>query len=175
MLPVLATPRLALRPVADCDLDAVWRLLTDADVRRYLCDDKLFDRATVAGIIADCMAHAPAGMGMWVALHDGGFAGIVALKPVIPDMVDCAPHLRGEVEPTIALSPELWGKGLAGEALGAVLRHGFETLDFPRIAAVCDVPNLASARMLGRAGFRGTGEYPGVYYRILTWMLDRPN
>jgi len=172
MLPTLTTPRLVLRPAAEGDLDAVWRLLTLPDVKRYLCDDKLLPREVVASILADHIAAAEQGMGMWIVNHDGTFAGIAALKPVAAVLAELIPSLGGEVEPTIALDPALWGRGLAGEALGAVLAHGFGAICLPRIAGVCDAPNEASARMLARAGFRETGEHPGVYYRVKTWVKE---
>jgi ribosomal-protein-alanine N-acetyltransferase len=173
VLPALHTPRLVLRPVAQDDVEDVWRLLTLPDVRRYLCDDRVLPRETVGGIVADHIAVAPQGLGMWILLHEGRFAGIAGLKHVAQVLVDIVPSLAGEVEPTVALDPALWGRGLAGEALGAVLAHGFATLGLSGIAGVCDVPNLASARMLARAGFRETGEFQGVFYRVTTWRLER--
>jgi RimJ/RimL family protein N-acetyltransferase len=172
MLPTLTTPRLVLRPATEADLDQLWQLLILPDVKRYLCDDKLLPREVVAGILADHLAAADEGMGMWIALHGGAFAGIAGLKPVAQVLVDLIPALGGEVEPTIALDPGLWGRGLAGEALEAVLAHGFGTLGLARIAGVCDAPNLASARMLARAGFREIGEFPGVHYRVKTWSKE---
>ncbi len=172
MLPALTTPRLMLRPATEAELDALWRLLILPDVKRYLCDDKLLPREVVADILAEHLAAADKGMGMWIATHDGGFAGIAALKPVADVLVALIPALGGEVEPTIALHPALWGRGLAGEALNAVLAHGFGTLGLARIAGVCDAPNIASARMLARAGFREIGEFPGVHYRVRTWSKE---
>lgn len=173
MLPILTTPRLVLRPAAAADLDAVWALLVDPDVRRYLCDDKVLPRETVAGILAECLALAPQGMGMWIVENDGAMAGLASLKPVPDVLTALIPALAGEVEPTVALHPGFWHRGLAGEALAAVLGHGFAALALPRIAALCDVPNTASARMLARAGFRGTGEHPGLHYRLLSWIRAR--
>lgn len=174
MLPVLRTPRLMLRPVVEGDVDDVWRLLTDPDVRRYLCDDQVLARATVAAIVAEHLALAERGLGLWVIEHEGAMAGIAGLKTVAAVLAALVPSLDGEIEPTIALWPAFWRRGLAGEALGAVLAHGFATLGLARIAGVCDAPNLDSARMLARAGFRETGEFPGVHYRVKTWTLDRP-
>lgn len=173
MLPCLNTPRLVLRPAGDGDVDGLCQMLGLPEVRRYLCDDKVLPREVVAGFVAENERLAPRGMGLWVVTHDGRPAGLASLKPVPQVLVDLVPHLEGEVEPTVALEPSLWGKGLASEMLGAVLAHGFATLGLPRIAAVCDVPNVASARMLNRAGFRRTGEHPGVFYRVVTWTLER--
>jgi ribosomal-protein-alanine N-acetyltransferase len=174
MLPVLTTPRLVLRPARPDDTEAVWRLLVLPDVRRFLCDDKVLGREVVAGIVAEHLAAVPQGMGMWIAEREGAMLGIVSLKAVPQVLADLIPELEGEAEPTVALHPDGWGQGLAGEALGAVLGHGFGALALPRIAAICDVPNLASAAMLARAGFRRTGEHPGLHYRLFSWMLERP-
>lgn len=171
MLPVLTTPRLVLRPATDADVDAVWRMLVLAQVRRYLCDDKVLARDTVAAIMAD-VPHET--MGHWIIEDENGFAGLASLKPVAQVLVELVPMLGGEVEPTIALLPARWGQGRASEALGAVLAHGFGPLGLARIAAVCDLPNTASARMLARAGFQPTGEHQGVFYRIQTWTRNRP-
>lgn len=174
MLPLLTTPRLVLRPARPGDTDPLWQLLILPDVRRFLCDDKVLPRDVVAGILAESLALAPGGMGMWIAEQAGAMVGLVSLKPVPQVLVDLIPALDGDMEPTVALHPDAWGRGLAGEMLAAVLAHGFGALALPRIAAISDVPNLASARMLGRAGFRRTGEHPGLHYRLFSWMLERP-
>ena len=174
MLPVLTTARLVLRPALPADTEAVWHLLVLPEVRRFLCDDKVLPRDVVAGIVAECVVLAPAGMGMWIAEREGAMVGIASLKQVPQVLVDLIPALDGELEPTVALNPASWGQGLAGEMLAAVVAHGFGALALPRIAAICDVPNTASAAMLARAGFRQTGEHPGLHYRLLSWMLARP-
>jgi ribosomal-protein-alanine N-acetyltransferase len=174
MLPSLTTNRLVLRPVRPGDTDFIWQLLILPDVRRYLCDDKVLPRDVVAGIVAESLALAAVGMGMWIAEQAGAMVGLVSLKPMPQVLVDVIPALEGEIEPTVALHPDAWGQGLAGEMLSAVLMHGFGALALPRIAALCDVPNTASAQMLARAGFRQTGEHPGLHYRLFSWMLERP-
>lgn len=174
MLPVLTTPRLVLRPVRSGDIDFLWTLLVLPDVRRFLCDDKVLPRDVVAGIVAESLALAPGGMGMWIAEQAGAMVGLVSLKPVPQVLADLIPALAGEIEPTVALHPDAWGNGLAGEMLAAALAHGFGALALPHIAAISDVPNAASARMLARAGFRQAGEHPGLHYRLFSWMLERP-
>jgi RimJ/RimL family protein N-acetyltransferase len=57
----LDTARLRLRPYRDSDLDALHRLWTDPDVRRYLWDDTIIDRqlaeATMRASIACTAEH----------------------------------------------------------------------------------------------------------------------
>jgi len=50
--------------------------------------------------------------------------------------------------------PDYWGRGLATEAAGALLRLGFETLGLHRIFATCDVENAASVRVMVKNGMR---------------------
>ncbi|CAM3664372.1 GNAT family N-acetyltransferase [Tsukamurella ocularis] len=51
-----------------------------------------------------------------------------------------------------SLSPEVWGNGYATEAARLLIGIGRDRLGLVRIAATCDVDNLASARVLEKAG-----------------------
>jgi RimJ/RimL family protein N-acetyltransferase len=61
-------------------------------------------------------------------------------------------HKQGEVG--YIFNPAYHGRGLATEAVGALLRLGFEGLGLHRIAGHLDARNTASARVLERAGLR---------------------
>ena len=61
-------------------------------------------------------------------------------------------HKQGEVG--YVFNPAYHGRGLATEAVGALLRLGFEGLGLHRIAGHLDGRNAASARVLERAGLR---------------------
>lgn len=60
-------------------------------------------------------------------------------------------HHRGEVG--YLLTPDLWGKGLMGEALDAAVACGFERFRFHSIEAITDPRNTRSRRLLERHGF----------------------
>jgi [ribosomal protein S5]-alanine N-acetyltransferase len=173
MLPSLVTPRLALCPATDADLDALWRLLTDPQVRRYLCDDRVLTRAEVQALLAESIAQWPAGMGLWLLrLREGESIGCVGLHPVSPGVAAHAPDLAGEIEPTIALTPEHWGCGYAAEALVAALAHAFATLARDHLVAVVDEPNPRSHRLMMRVGFTPTGiTATGPCYPLRTYCL----
>jgi ribosomal-protein-alanine N-acetyltransferase len=175
MLPILATPRLALCPATEADLDALWRLLTDPQVRRYLCDDRVLARAEVQTMLAESMAQWPAGMGLWLLrCREGEIVGCGGLHPVSSEIVSHAPNLAGEIEPTIALAPEHWGRGLAAEGLTAVVAYAFETLGLEYLVAVVDEPNERSHRLMLRVGFTPTGTTTtGPCHPLRTWRLAR--
>ena len=61
-------------------------------------------------------------------------------------------HEQGEVG--YVFNPAYHGRGYATEAVGALLRLGFEGLGLHRIAGHLDARNIASARVLERAGLR---------------------
>lgn len=55
------------------------------------------------------------------------------------------------------LARQYWGRGLATEALRAILEFGFGQLNLHRIHATCDIRNKASARVMEKAGLRREG------------------
>ena len=61
---------------------------------------------------------------------------------------------EGQAEVGYVLNPAYYGHGYATEAVGVMLRLGFEDLGLHRIAARCDARNTASARVMERAGLR---------------------
>jgi RimJ/RimL family protein N-acetyltransferase len=75
------------------------------------------------------------------------------------------------VEVLVALESAVWGRGFATEALRAVVDYAFATLGLAQLAAVVDVPNDASHRVITRLGFTPTGEHQGPVYRARTYTL----
>ena len=146
----ILSARLRQRPYREDDLDAVWRLWTDADVRRHLWDDAVISRDTAAEAMRASMASTAArDFGHWaVTWRDGDDAliGFCGLRPR-----EDAPD---EVELLYGLYPLFWHRGLAAEASRAWFRYGFEALGFPRIWALTDAPNTRSEAVMHRLGMR---------------------
>ncbi|MEO0067969.1 MAG: GNAT family protein [candidate division WOR-3 bacterium] len=55
------------------------------------------------------------------------------------------------------LSRSYWGRGVATEALQAIIKFGFEKLKLNRIQACCFEENIASARVMEKAGMKFEG------------------
>jgi RimJ/RimL family protein N-acetyltransferase len=154
----IETARLRLRPYVEGDLDALHRLWTDADVRRYLWDDKTIDRATAEETMRDSMRSTDEqGFGHWAACPPDsdaliGFCGLKSMDE------------PGEVELLYGFLPAYWKRGLATEAGHAMLRFAFERHGKPRVYAITDTPNVASAAVMQRLGmqFEKRWDYNGL-------------
>ena len=80
MKPCLSVPRGRLRPATADNLDGLVRLLHDEEVRRYLCDDVVLPRETVAAMLARSEQSESHGLGLWVVEHMREcFVGIAGL------------------------------------------------------------------------------------------------
>jgi ribosomal-protein-alanine N-acetyltransferase len=148
MSDLLETPRLSLRPLGKDDQEALHRLCTQAEVCRYLFDERNPSRTETDAIVGDSQASfASRGFGLWGLRSRSapdliGFCGLAFLERL------------GAVEILYALSADRCGAGLATEAARAVLRFGFERAALDRIVGEVDAPNQASARVLERLGMR---------------------
>lgn len=120
-LPRVQTKRLELEPFAPAHVDALHRLWTDPDVRRYLWDDEIISYELAHTVFASIASVQAEGLGMWTLVRRGpgdaliGFAGLRH------------PADSLEVELLYGLYPAYWRKGLATEASLAVLRYAFES------------------------------------------------
>jgi ribosomal-protein-alanine N-acetyltransferase len=144
----LRTARLSMRPYRADDLDALHALWTDADVRRWLWDDQVIDRATAAAAMQesiDCTAEH--GFGHWAMSLAGdqqliGFCGL--------RLMDGGP----ELELMYGMLPQYWGRGLVTEGAAAWLTVGFDTLQRKHLWALTDAPNQRSVAVMQRLGMR---------------------
>ncbi len=77
------------------------------------------------------------------------------------------------------LGQPYWGRGLASEALGALLRFGFEELRLNKIYATHIASNFASGRVMLKNGMVKEGELvqhtrrDGQYYDLWQYRLTR--
>lgn len=141
------TTHLILRPVSPADRPDLIALEADAEVMRYLNGgqsvpeaglldvDFLTPRGDELEVLAAHHAASRAFIG-WFALFDDG-------------MVD---GLR-TAEIGYRLARSAWGMGYATEGVRALIEGAFDSLGFDRIRAETMTANLASRRVLEKAGF----------------------
>jgi ribosomal-protein-alanine N-acetyltransferase len=153
----LATQRLALREFRAGDAENLYRLNRDPRVMRYIGDGSVATRASAAAVIARTRKHYRnyPGLGVWPAEEraNGAFIGWFCLK-YIPATVS--------VEVGYRLVPQAWGRGYATEGARALVRYGFDVLGLYRIIGLTHSDNVASQRVLQKAGLRDAGW--GHYY-----------
>ena len=147
----LRTERLELRLFTDDDLDALFDMQSDEAMTRYLYwgprsrDEVRDDLERIKGL---------------TAIDDEGDA--IRLAAVLPEtgavIGDIAmwrtsrAHAQGEMG--YVIHPAHHGHGYATEAAEAMLKLGFEGLDYHRIDAKLDALNTASAAICERLGMR---------------------
>lgn len=148
----IATARLALRRFTLADLPFLQRLHADEHVMRY-CGGTL-DAAASETLVHERILNydeSNPGLGVWATVEraTGACVGMHLLN-----------HMYGEslIQVGYILAADFWGRGYASEMAAAVLRHGFTTLALPRIVAITDRENLASQRVLLKAGLHHHGE-----------------
>jgi RimJ/RimL family protein N-acetyltransferase len=148
----LESSRLYVRRFTYDDLDEYARLVGAADVARYLggVRDRAAAEATLRSRGLDYYDEHP-GLGMWATVEraSGRLVGFHVLN-----------HIHGEpdIQVGYALFQDVWGRGYATEMAVRVLEYGFAELGLDKIAAITNLENVASQRVLLKAGLTRHGE-----------------
>jgi [ribosomal protein S5]-alanine N-acetyltransferase len=158
---VIETGRLRLRPFAERDKPAILALETSPDVRRYLGgvngDPGLADaiRDAVVGERPDafCIADRETDRAIGrCSVMDG----------------------HGEREVGYELLPDWWGRGIATEAMEALLAWAWQRGDDASLIAVTQTANEPSRRLLERLGFVLEHEFEEFDAMQSQYRLHRP-
>jgi ribosomal-protein-alanine N-acetyltransferase len=147
-VPEIETERLQLRPLGVGDLDAWHRqIFSDPRVTRYLPVREPIPReAAVERLVSHVESWQTRGFGVWAVLEK-------ASKQLLGHSGFVTPEAADRIELIYALGQDWWGKGFATEAAAACLRHGFEVLDFKKIAALSFPENEPSIHVMLKLGF----------------------
>lgn len=151
-MPTLETERLALREIVQADIPALFEVFSDPEVMRYWSSPPLAD-LKAAGKLAEDIAegYRERRLFQWgiTVQGEGGVIGTCTLFDW-----DRA-HRRAEIG--FALGRASQGRGIAREAVAAVLDLGFGSLGIHRFEADVDPRNEPSLLLLERLGFRREG------------------
>jgi RimJ/RimL family protein N-acetyltransferase len=144
----IETARLRLRPLAKADVDELHTLWSSPKVRKYLWDDEVIAHQRTASLVEESLRlFAAHGYGLWDSrFHHReelvGFGGFWYF------------HTPPKLELLYGIAPEHWNGGLATEIAQALVRYGFEELDFSEVWTSTNAPNAASVKVLEEAGLR---------------------
>jgi ribosomal-protein-alanine N-acetyltransferase len=134
------------------DAPAMYAYRSDAEMYRYQSPEPPASTDAVVESIRRWLEHhAEDRLPMWVIVlkETGNVAGLIGFVEL--SRANSAGWL------TYELARELWGRGMTTEAVRAILSYGFDTMGLNRIAAGCWDGNLASRRVMEKAGMRYEG------------------
>lgn len=162
----LQTARLRLRPARPGDLPALHAVLSDNEAMRFWSTPPHQHIETTQAWLRDMISAPPETSHDFVVEYQGlaiGKAGFYQLPEI-----------------GFILHPDYWGRGLAREALDAVIASVFATYPIPGVIADVDPRNAGSLAVLTRLGFVETGRAERTWLVGDTWCdsiylgLSRP-
>ncbi len=148
---LLETRRLRFRRLVLGDLDALYALYRDKEIRRYFpdgVDGTLTYEETRREIEWFLRGHPDhPELGLWAAIHKetDQFIGRCGLLPWTIEG-------RAEVEVAYLLDKRYWRQGLGTEAAKALLAYGFERLHLSRLICLVHPENEPSAKVARNVG-----------------------
>ena len=152
MYPILESQRLTLRPLADADVPALFAIFNDPEAMRYWARPAMTDVAEVEALLREIRSYAEkATLFQWgiARREDDVVIGTCTLFRINHE------HRRAEVG--YIVRRDLWSRGLATEAMTALVEHAFGTMNLHRLEADIDPRNDASIRLVERLGFQREG------------------
>jgi ribosomal-protein-alanine N-acetyltransferase len=167
---ILETERLRLRHLEMDDLDDLYALYRDPEMRRYFPDGTLTYEETKEEVAWFLNGHPdhPA-LGLWATIHkpDGRFIGRCGLLPWSIDG-------RDEVEVAYMIDKAYWRQGLGAEAARAIRDYGFQTLKLPRLISMMYPENQASINTAQKIGMTFEKESVDESGAFLVYAIANP-
>ncbi len=142
--------RIVLRKIADSDAQSIFEHAQDRQVSKYLSRVPYPFYLRHAKDFIKNIASKKGQFHFGIILKESNdLIGIIAIHHI------SRKHRKAMIG--YWLGRKYWRKGFGTEALQLILDFGFKQLKLTRIYARVMVPNIASARLLEKAGFRHEG------------------
>jgi len=171
----IATARLQLVPVTAENSDHLWSVLQKPDLREYQ-DLPDVDRTQFRRMVAARPRNLVPGS--W-----GRFEWLLYLEDVTEPVgwasLRIAERATNAGEVGYSIVREYRGRGIASEALRAIVDEAFHKLQMRKVRAYCVPDNAASRRVLANVGFEEDGVLPhgatvhGKPVDVLGFLLER--
>jgi RimJ/RimL family protein N-acetyltransferase len=156
---ILETKRLTLRHLEMGDLDALYRLYRDPQIRAHFPDGTRTFTETREELEWFLHGHhTRPELGLWATLErsTGAFLGRCGLLPWTIEG-------QSEVELAYLIDKSRWGEGLATEAARGIIRHACTELHLKRLICLIMPGNAASAAVATKVGMALEREYTGEF------------
>ena len=169
-MPILETERLLLRHFIPDDLESLFALYRDPEVRRFFPEGTLTIEETREELEWHQNGHPQhPELGLWATIHkeSGQFIGRCGLLPWTIDG-------QFEIEIAYMIAKDFWGQGLGAEVAQGIRDYAFDQLGLTRLICLIDEDNQASIRVAEKTGmaFEKTGrDELGLFhlYAINPW------
>lgn len=181
MTTILETKRMRLRPLTEEDAPFLFEMDSDPEVMRYILprfEPPPSREPAREWIRASFERYYSSGSryGVFAAIEKatGDFIGWFLLRPALDHrLAEAAGFSDGELEIGYRFRRAFWGKGLATEGAKALVAYAAVDPSVAAIVAVALRPNIASTRVMEKAGLTFHAECtlpgydtPGVTYRL---------
>jgi ribosomal-protein-alanine N-acetyltransferase len=166
---ILETKRLMLRHLLPEDLDDLFALYRDPEIRRYFPEGTLTYEETKEELEWFLNGHPDhPELGLWATIQKGTgrFIGRCGLLPWTIEQ-------RPEVEVAYLLAKEYWRQGLGSEAAQAIVHYAFEQLGLTRLICMIDLGNLASVKVAESIGMTLEREMEDEEGPFLLYSMSR--
>lgn len=143
---ILETRRLLLRRLEPGDLESLFALYRDPEIRRYFPDGTLTlaeTRDELECFLEGHPRHPELGLWATVEKNTGAFVGRCGLLPWTIGG-------KAEVELAFMIDKARWGEGLATEASRGIIRHATNALGLQRLICLIMPGNQRSAAVAKR-------------------------
>ena len=158
-LPTLQTPRLALRQISAADTADIFGIFSDPEVMRYWDHGPMTKPSDAADYVEQIREGLLRRHLFQWGVSDSSLGRIVGTCTLLNVS---AAHQRGEIGFAVARAD--WGRGIAMEAVSALVAFAFGELQLHRLEADVDPRNDRSLRLLERLGFRREGNLRERYF-----------
>ena len=149
--PKIETDRLILRRYKESDIDAIYEIITDERLSKYIKFPKLSKQEELECIRQWISEADESKYEKWVIelKKDGTVVGNIDVNTVVKK------HNYCNVGYTIRY--DYWGNGYASEALEAVSNHLLENSGYYLVECSCNELNIQSSKVMLKAGFKKDG------------------
>lgn len=157
---ILEIGSFTMRPIESSDLDALAEIWADPEVTRFLPSRGVaIPREKAEKALFTFVEHWQRGYGIWAIVENTssqmiGYCGLRYLDEL------------SEVEVLYGLRKAYWDRGIATQAASSAVSYGFDIAKLHRIIAMVLPENLASKKVIEKAGLQYEKKF--IY---LIWML----
>lgn len=167
---ILETDRLLLRRLVPSDLDSLFALYSDPEIRRYFPEGTLTYQETKEELEWFLNGHPEhSELGLWATIlkSTNQFIGRCGLLPWTIEG-------RPEVEVAYLIDKAYWRQGLGSEAAQGIARYAFEQLGLSRLVCLIDPQNQASQKVAAKIGMALESEQEDEKGLFLLYSMSRP-